>query len=192
LPCFDAPGTPAFRHARNLPGHQRIITTMNTRWVGLAPILLVCLTACTPTGPPAAAPTSAAAPAVMPAVCAPALRTDELPEWARAGFSGDMRMPHVLGARGDIVAILFGYPLHHPPLDDGRTNKILWVSRVPVEPADTLRIEARLDATGPPVSREVPGGPGPSIVDLPAPGCWRLMLSWSQHTDTMDLAYQAR
>jgi hypothetical protein len=37
----------------------------------------------------------------------------------------------------------------------------------------------------------VPGGPGPSIIDLPAPGCWTLHLSWSGHTDKLKLHYVA-
>jgi len=35
------------------------------------------------------------------------------------------------------------------------------------------------------------GGPGPSIVDVPAPGCWRLTLSWSARRDSLDLQYRA-
>jgi hypothetical protein len=48
---------------------------------------------------------------------------------------------------------------------------------------------------GKPVMRQVTGGPGPSIVDLPAAGCWRLTLTWRQDPgrrqvrDTLDLAY---
>ena len=32
-------------------------------------------------------------------------------------------------------------------------------------------------------------GPGPSIVDLPSPGCWSLDLTWGSHHDHLDLAY---
>jgi hypothetical protein len=117
-----------------------------------------------------------------------AVRTGQLPEWARAGFSGDARAAHVLGDRGDIVAVVFGYPLHQPPAA-GRSNKILWVSRMPVAPGDTLVIEARQPATGATASRDVPGGPGPSIIDLPRAGCWELTLAWSGHRDSMALEY---
>jgi len=41
------------------------------------------------------------------------------------------------------------------------------------------------------VTVSVPGGPGPSIIDLPAPGCWTLHLSWSAHTDELKLHYAA-
>ncbi|MDM4780918.1 MULTISPECIES: hypothetical protein [unclassified Micromonospora] len=34
------------------------------------------------------------------------------------------------------------------------------------------------------------GWPGPSIVDLPAAGCWRLRLDWSGRTDMIDLVYR--
>jgi hypothetical protein len=97
-----------------------------------------------------------------------------LPTWARAGFSHPAApQPHVLGIDGDIVAILWAVrdPLHAPPLAD-RANKILWVSRLPVQPLSPLKIRATLAGTRLRVSREVIGGPGPSYVDLPAAGCW--------------------
>jgi len=31
----------------------------------------------------------------------------------------------------------------------------------------------------------------PSIINLPAPGCWTLHLSWSGHTDELKLRYVA-
>ncbi|MEU4778963.1 hypothetical protein [Micromonospora sp. NPDC023633] len=102
-------------------------------------------------------------------------------------------MPHVLGARGEIVAVLFGHPLAQAR--KGRpTNKILWVARPGATPSgatapQALRITATLDGTGTRVTREVAGGPGPSIVDIPQAGCWRLELRWSGRTDSMDLVY---
>jgi hypothetical protein len=107
-----------------------------------------------------------------------------LPEWARAGFSGDSSMPHVLGDKGDIVAAMFGYPLA-VSRPDGSANKILWVSKL--GPYGELVIDAKLDGSSVTASRRV--GLGPSIVDLPQPGCWHLTLTWSDHTDTMDLVY---
>ncbi|MCW6003584.1 hypothetical protein K1W54_03165 [Micromonospora sp. CPCC 205371] len=150
----------------------------------------VLLLAACDAGKPATQTTAAASAAArsLP-TCAAAVPTRVLPEWARAGFSdATPRMPHVLGDRGDIAAIIFGNPLKQPPLPD-RSNKILWVSRAPLEPGSPLEIEARLDGAGEPVSRKVTGGPGPSIIDLPEAGCWHLTLSWSGHTDTMRLAY---
>lgn len=103
-------------------------------------------------------------------------------------------MPHVVGRSGAIVAILFAYPLQAPP-PRTHNNKILWVSREPVDSVTSLRISAQLiDGTrlGKPVQRTVTGGPGPSIVNLPSPGCWRLSLRWAGHTDSLDLPYDAR
>ena len=123
--------------------------------------------------------------------CGSEVRTGPLPAWARTGFSGDgAGVPHVLGRHGDIVGVLFGGTLSSPPAPD-RSNKILWVSRLPVAAGGSLEITARLDATTETVTRTVLGGPGPSGVDLPRPGCWRLTLAWSGHTETMDLTYQA-
>jgi hypothetical protein len=44
-------------------------------------------------------------------------------------------------------------------------------------------------SVGKPVTRVVDGGPGPSIIDLPAAGCWRLDLKWAGHADTLDVRY---
>jgi len=133
---------------------------------------------------------SAAPPPSEAAPCGSSIVTDALPEWARTGFSDDgAGVPHVFGRGGDILAVLFGNPLKATP-DQGRANKILWVSRLPAKMGDTLRITATLDgATPETVDRKVDGGPGPSIVDLPKPGCWRLTLKWQDRTDTMDLTY---
>ena len=114
-----------------------------------------------------------------------------LPAWARAGFSPPGQpMPYVLGARGGIVAILWADPLHAPPLANQR-NKILWVSRLGGQLGAPLWIRATLDGTGRTVTREVTGGPGPSIIDLPATGCWSTSVSWSGHQDHLDLRYVA-
>jgi len=40
-------------------------------------------------------------------------------------------------------------------------------------------------------TRTVGDGPGPSIVDLPEAGCWKLDLTWGDHTDHLELAYAA-
>lgn len=110
-----------------------------------------------------------------------------LPEWARAGFSGDSSMPHAIGDRGEIVAALFGHPLKVSRAD-GSDNKILWVSKM-AAPVGDLVVEARLEGSGTTQTRRVQGGPGPSIIDLPTPGCWELTLTWPDHTDTMGLVY---
>ncbi|TMM06998.1 MAG: hypothetical protein E6G02_03290 [Actinobacteria bacterium] len=103
-------------------------------------------------------------------------------------------MPHVLGRSQRIVAALFAYPLFSPPAAR-RRNKILWVARRTPD-ASPLRIHAqRMNGSSPvgtPVTRKVSGGPGPSIVNLPSPGCWRLTLRWSGRVDSLDLGYRHR
>ena len=128
--------------------------------------------------------------------CASTVQNAPLPIWARAGFhSPTARVPHVLGRSGAIVAILFKYPLQAPP-PSGQNDKILWVSRLPYTWRATLRISAqRMSGTRPlgaPVRTEIKGGPGPSLINLTRPGCWRLALRWAGHTDTLDLQYQPR
>jgi hypothetical protein len=110
-----------------------------------------------------------------------------IPAWARTGFSDpEPRMPHVLGRHGRIVAILFGDPLVAPPARD-RSNKILWVSHKRQQDPTTLRIRASRPGHRT-LTRSVPGGPGPSLIDLPA-GCWHLHLRWADQRDRMDLRY---
>jgi hypothetical protein len=101
-------------------------------------------------------------------------------------------MPHVMGESGNIVAILWATrdALHSPPLHE-RSNKILWVSRVPPVAPDPLIIRATLAGSTRTATVSVPGRPGPSIIDLPAPGCWTFHLSWSGRTDELKLRYVA-
>jgi len=101
-------------------------------------------------------------------------------------------MPHVLGAAGDIVAILWANrdALHAPPLRD-RNNKILWVSKAPIFSSAPLTIRATLAGSTRTATETLPNGPGPSIINLPAPGCWTFHLAWSGHTDELQLRYVA-
>jgi hypothetical protein len=145
----------------------------------------------------AASPASLSSAARVPACLAPA-RTEAglLPVWARGGFSDPRpRMPYRLGNAGRIAAILWADPLRSPPPRD-HTNKILWVSHAPTIPGSDLRISAQLMSgsrpTGKPVARRVMGGPGPSIINFPAAGCWRLTLRWSHTSDVLDLRYVPR
>jgi len=119
-----------------------------------------------------------------------------LPAWARAGFHPPgMSIGHVIGVRGEIVAILWGGPktsLYAPP-HRNQNNKILWVPRLPlpVFSVSPFTIRATLNGTHLVASRKMPNGPGPSVVNLPAPGCWTLNLSWAGHQDQVDLWYTA-
>ena len=93
---------------------------------------------------------------------------------------------------GRIAALLFSFPLEVPR--GGRPqNKVLWVPRrTPQEPT-SLRVRAQRmtgdRAVGDPVTRVLPDGPGPSTVDLPAAGCWRLRLAWADTSDELDVRY---
>jgi hypothetical protein len=89
---------------------------------------------------------------------------------------------------------VFGWPLHSPPLPN-RNNKILWVPRRYPKAVAPFWIRLQLmqgdHASGAPIRKIISTGPGPSIVDVPAAGCWRLTLSWSGRRDTLDLDYTA-
>jgi hypothetical protein len=157
-------------------------------WLNLLGVLaLVAVSACT--GSSGGSDTSAKPPATATTNCDSAVKTDSLPSWARGGFTpGDQAIPHVVGSKGDIAGVLFGFPLSIPP-DADRSNKILWVSRPELTTPSDLKIHATLDGTSTVADRKVVGGPGPSIVDLPKAGCWTLDLQWSGHVDTVRLNY---
>jgi hypothetical protein len=150
--------------------------------------------------PSAGASRAANATASRPAAassCASAVVYSSLPTWARSGFTPPSQdMPHVLGARGDIVAVLWAR--HDPlvtPTPPGRANKILWVSKLPASGGSSLEITARQliggTAVGAVQRRTVAGGPGPSTIDMPTAGCWQFTLRWSGHVDTVNLPYAA-
>lgn len=161
--------------------------------------MVLCATASCATGAPGAPVTtgpSNASAAATELPCTGAVVTGPLPEWARDGFDPpDQSVPHVVGVGGDIVGVVFARPLHAFPAD-GAANKILWVPR-PGATADAgdslgteLAIRARLNGVGTTTSTTLAGGPGPSVVDVPAPGCWTVTLTWSGRTDTVALPYQ--
>lgn len=112
------------------------------------------------------------------------ISTAELPTWARAGFGPDgLHAPHVFGAHGAIVGILFVELRAHQPA--GTNNKILWAAQ---DGYGTLHITARLEGSDTTATRTV--DLGPSIVDLPAAGCWQMTLSYSGHRDTIAFRYR--
>jgi hypothetical protein len=135
-----------------------------------------------PANPTATTPSTAPA-----AVGCPAPKPGTLPDWARAGFSSaNPGIPLVYSDRGLMLAILFGTPLTAPPAAD-HNNKILWVAKVGAE--GEFSIDARLEGSDRRFRREIGPAPGPSIVDLPAAGCWHLELRWGSYTDTISLRY---
>ena len=148
-------------------------------------VVALTLDGCT-SEPPRSAPVSAPH-------CTTSPPATVLPTWARVGFSDpEPAMPHVVGDGGDITAILWAEkdPLTAPPAE-GRNNKVLWVARVGGGDGP-LQIDAVLTDTGRTATREVEPAPGPSILDLPEPGCWSLDLTWGSHHDHLVLGYAAR
>lgn len=116
--------------------------------------------------------------------CTGNISTDTLPTWARAGFSpAGLHTPHVFSTNADIVAILFAPLRVHQP--ERTTNKILWVAK---NGDGTLHITAHLEGSDTTATRTV--NLGPSIIDLPAAGCWQMTLTWPGHSDTIALQYQ--
>ena len=167
------------------------------RRVALALVMAFVVAGCTTGGSrdaPPAPPTSTAAGAATSASaegdCPRRYPPTPLPTWARTGFSDpEPSAPHVLSDKGDMAAILWAPrdPLVAPPAAD-RNNKILWVARIGAADGP-LELGATLEGTAQTVSRTVDPAPGPSIIDLPAPGCWSLDLSWGHHRDHLVLRY---
>lgn len=125
--------------------------------------------------------------------CAPDVVYGVIPSWARAGFSEPRpKMHYELSRDGDIAALLWAYPLLAPP-PTTHNNKILWVSHVSTNGSPLLIAARRVigsKVVGQVVKRQVVGGPGPSIINLPVAGCWRLNLRWSGHSDVLDVSYE--
>src|SRR5262249_56331919 len=93
----------------------------------LTAISVVAVTACSgaPRQPPAAQSSPALTSPASAGGCARQPPVSPLPVWARAGFTPpDIAMPHVMGAAGNILAILWATPdaLHAPALPDRANN----------------------------------------------------------------------
>jgi hypothetical protein len=116
--------------------------------------------------------------------CQPLITGAPPPEWARDGFSGDSFPPFAYSSSGDVLAYVFGDPLSAPPAAD-HNNKILWVVRPGAAPFTA--VTARLEGTDRTITLQVPAGP--SIVDVPAPGCWQLDLRSGDRHDRIALRW---
>jgi hypothetical protein len=125
--------------------------------------------------------------------CDGTARSQVLPEWARTGFNDpEPVVPFVRSRSGNVVAILFGGRLWSPPRKDV-SNKVLWVWRqMPGGATGDVTMTAQLVGTGTVVTTGLPRPEGPSTVDLPLPGCWRITLRSPGGTDTIDLHYARR
>ena len=128
---------------------------------------------------------------VAVSACGP-LDTGPLPDWALSGFSDPTATPpFARSASGDLVAIVFGDPLRADPSAQGPQNKILWVTRTPPQASDQLTITAQRENSDQVTEIDLHHPPGPSIIDVPAPGCWLMQLRWGERTDTIALRYEA-
>jgi hypothetical protein len=134
--------------------------------------------------PPARSDASASGTGVAPAgsACAP-LQTGAPPVWARGGFSGNSYPPFATSSSGDLVGLVFGDPLSAPPAPT-HNNKILWVER---NGARTMEVTARLEGSDEVSHQQL--DVGPSIVDMPAAGCWHLDLRIGDRRDSLDLRW---
>ena len=120
-----------------------------------------------------------------------------VPAWTAPAFgvssSSTPPWPHAVSEHGDVVAVLFGYPLR-AGRPTNPANKVLWIMRLPRH-GSPLTIKARpLHANAPLVTSVAPAdsSPGeiyPSYVNMPSAGCWRLSLRWAGHIDSIDLPY---
>jgi len=168
---------------------------MSIRSFAIALLTLAAACACSTPAPPAppTGPSSGSTAAAL--TCTGAITTAPLPTWARAGFSPpDQPAPQVHGIDGSILGVVFGAPLRAPNVP-GHGNKILWVASplqgsAPSPSAPNLRIHATLNGSDVAVDHMISGGPGPSLVDMPRPGCWTFTLSWSGRTDRLAVPYQ--
>ena len=119
-------------------------------------------------------------------VCDGTPTTGVLPPWARAGFSGPEPVaPYVRSRSGTILGILFGS--WSPGPNGGPSVKILWVWQEAPRPDGEVRLSAQRDGVGPVVTSGLPQPYGPSSVELPASGCWRLTVSKGTWSDTVDV-----
>jgi len=147
---------------------------------GLAIAVLLAAGACSP-AQSAHLPPSPTATHTFAGGCAGTVLTDaEPPVWAQGGWNvvkgQPWSVPWAMGTGGQAVAYLFARQLvaGSSPRVDGTNNKVLWVAKgnpsnfvvQAIPPGET---QATVTVNG-----------GPSIVDVPAAGCWKFRLSWGQ------------
>ena len=132
-------------------------------------------------------PASSDSVGVQPSACGP-VEDKVLPTWARTGFSDPVpSAAYITSQSGHVVAILFNNPLNSPP-KAGEGNKILWVADN-ASGGDDLIIDGKLENGTATMHTTVPGGPGPSGITVPVPGCWQFTLTYGVRHDVIDIPY---
>jgi hypothetical protein len=156
----------------------------------IAPVLVVVAVACSAGGSSQALPPGAKS--VTGGCGSTALDRGARPAWTVAS-GGPADLIQARGHDGQVAAFIFAYPLRagHP---ENPASKILWVVRQPRDGSDLLLSGHLLSRATPTVElrRTADSGPGeiyPSIVDVPASGCWTFTLKWHGHSDTIELPY---
>jgi hypothetical protein len=126
------------------------------------------------------------------------LLTGPTPAWIGRATDANTpaSLPFAVSDQGNAAGFLFGYPLTAPSRPD-MNNKILWVVRTPRDGQPLVITARQVGASRPVVRVQLPAdsGPGeiyPSIIDVPAPGCWHFTLQWPHARATVDLRYTAR
>lgn len=102
-------------------------------------------------------------------------------------------LPYAITTPANAAGFLFAYPLRAGNVSDPN-NKILWVVGVPRDGSPLHIAGHPLSASRPTVDYSFPdnASPGeiyPSIVDVPAAGCWHFDLSWGPNETSVDLVY---
>jgi len=161
---------------------------------GLAALILILAASCTTSAKQAQVPPSPRATVhTFNGGCAGTVLTDaEPPLWAQGGWSHAQGtpwpVPWAFGTENTTLAYVFATQLvaGTSPRVDGSQNKVLWEARDSPSGANVL-VEGHPLVESQPVMT-VPGGP--SITDVPTPGCWTFRLSWNlngRHSSTIDL-----
>lgn len=107
-----------------------------------------------------------------------------------------MPSPYALARGEPVAAFLFSHPLR-ARLPRGTRNKILWVVGTGPKAAP-LRITGHVATNPRRVAHwrgDANGGSGQiqrSLLQFPAPGCWRLTLRWGSHTAQLDVHVRPR
>jgi hypothetical protein len=167
----------------------------NTKWLsaGLASLALILAGACT-TSPASSAqvhPSPTAPVHSFAGGCAGTVLTDaQPPVWAQDGWAKltPWPVPWAFGTNNDTVAYLFATQLVAgvSPRVDGSQNKVLWEAKASPSGAN-VKVEGHPLGQSQPL---VTIAGGPSITDVPTPGCWTFRLSWNvngEHSSSINL-----